>query len=246
METKSLFKKRITRFFTNESNYHRIKFYKILFDFKIGKVYEEIIPGLSTFIRPEGTILDIGANMGQWLMPMCKDFPGSTIIAFEPVPANYKFLCKAIRILKLSNARSYNLAISDTTGIEKILIPYIDNIPITTQSVLKSSVKDESGKKFREIETSTITIDEFVRKNNIRNITLMKIDTEGAEDKVLKGGMSTILRDKPAMVLETEITNPEVQKLIHAGYKAYYFSDMKLVPYYQGVPHGDLILIQTV
>jgi FkbM family methyltransferase len=147
-------------------------------------------------------MLDIGANMGQWMMPLSRKFPRSVIISFEPIPINFKFLCKASKILKLSNTRTFDFAISDKNGKEKMLIPYIDNVPVTTQSILKDSLKNKADDKFKGIEINAYTIDNFIEKLKINNVTLIKIDTEGAEDKVLSGGRNTILKFKPVMLLK--------------------------------------------
>jgi len=246
METANLLKKKVTMFFTNEANYHRIKFYKILLDYKIGKKYDPIIHHLPELIKPKGTIIDIGANMGQWMMPLSKIFTQSVIISFEPVPINFKFLCKAIKILRLHNAQCYDFAFSDRTGTEKMLIPYINNIPVTTQSILKNSLKKKINEKFKEIEVKTMSIDDFVENYSINNLTFIKIDTEGAEDKVLRGGENTILKYKPVMVIETSIHNIEIQKLLKVGYNVYYLSKNTIIPYEIGKPHGDLILMYNI
>jgi len=244
VNTENYFKKKIIKTFFNEENYHKIKFLKILLDYKIGKPYNEIIKFLPGLINGKGTILDVGANMGQYLCRLSKYFPNSTIISFEPIHVNFLCLKKMKKILGLKNAEIYELAVSDKNGTDTMVTPYIKEVPITTQSGLIDSVKYsiEKDKKFQKNEVHTTTIDDIVFSNNMSNIILIKVDTEGAENKVLRGALQTILRYKPLLILETSIEDTEVRKLIEIGYNAYYFSNKILIPYFNGNPNGDIIL----
>lgn len=49
--------------------------------------------------------------------------------------------------------------------------------------------------------TKTVSIDDFVRQNNIQKIDLIKMDIEGAEPKALKGGIETIKKFKPKLAI---------------------------------------------
>jgi len=60
-------------------------------------------------------------------------------------------------------------------------------------------------------EGKEITLDEYVNNNTIEKIDFIKIDTEGYEYKIIKGGMNSIKKFKPVMVLEFSKTNIEEQ-----------------------------------
>jgi len=49
---------------------------------------------------------------------------------------------------------------------------------------------------------SVITIDEMVKNNNIKKIDWMKIDVEGAEVNVINGGLNSIAKFMPNMIIE--------------------------------------------
>ncbi len=51
-------------------------------------------------------------------------------------------------------------------------------------------------------ETPSITIDNFVKENNIQRIDLIKIDTDGHELEVLKGASESIKKFKPYIIME--------------------------------------------
>ena len=54
----------------------------------------------------------------------------------------------------------------------------------------------------------TNTVDAFVTAPGIGRLDLVKIDTEGAEDRVVKGGVKTIGQFLPTLYLETPLHQP--------------------------------------
>lgn len=56
-----------------------------------------------------------------------------------------------------------------------------------------------------------ITIDEYVKEKNIKNIDLIKIDVEGFEMNVLLGGKNSINRFKPKLFVELDNNNLKEQ-----------------------------------
>ena len=96
-------------------------------------------------------------------------------------------------------------------------------------SFLKSTVDNLSNQT--QIDVQVITIDEYVNKNNIKRINLLKIDTQGYEDEVLKGAQETLKLNK-IDIIETELilgnmyektlSFNEIENLIYPyGYKIF-------------------------
>jgi FkbM family methyltransferase len=138
-------------------------------------------------------ILDIGANLGAYSIPIAKGIQniGGKVIGFEPQRIIYYQLCGNIIINRLDNYEAINKAIGDFEG--EIEIPYINyenNINIGA-----FSLEDKYRKK--------LNIDMYMMKDKYRvPITklnslitekfpaLIKIDVEGLELNVLKGAES--------------------------------------------------------
>jgi hypothetical protein len=67
LKTANYFKKILVRLLVSDNLYHKIKFYKIMFDFIRGQDYDQIYSFLPLIVPPDAVILDIGANMGQYV-----------------------------------------------------------------------------------------------------------------------------------------------------------------------------------
>ena len=56
----------------------------------------------------------------------------------------------------------------------------------------------------RQENVPIITLDEYCKKNNIGNIDILKIDTQGYEDKVLKG-CSELIKNEKINLIQVEL-----------------------------------------
>ncbi len=118
------------------------------------------------------TVIDIGANMGFFSKLFRDLFPLSTIYTIEPIPNTFK--CLKLNFDRDINTKIFNLAISDHNGISKM--------SWEKKNSLVSKLNDNG-----DINVTTQTLDSFVKENNILEIDILKIDTEGFEAHVLKG-----------------------------------------------------------
>ncbi len=72
----------------------------------------------------------------------------------------------------------------------------------------------------KKIDVKTTTIDNFVEKNKIRKIDILKIDTEGSELFVLLGAKNTLLKLRPIILFEAHPIN---MRACCSDYKKLYF-----------------------
>lgn len=138
--------------------------------------------------EPNFTALDIGANEGVYSAALKKVAPFSTVFALEPHPHTFSRL-----LLKLEglDCKAFNLAVSDSSG-ELILFDYENSQGTSHASVYGNSITDLRNSRLEEIKTKAITIDDFVVEQEIKNLRLVKIDTEGHELKVLVGAKKSL------------------------------------------------------
>ena len=133
--------------------------------------------------------IDGGAYVGQASVPFLKYKP-SKIYCFEPVTKNHKVLLEHIR----------------RNRVEGVIIPVqkaIGNeVGTCSISIQGNSSSIERVPQGCEVEVINIeTIDNFVEKNDLSNIGLIKLDVEGFEMNVISGALQTIRRFKPVLII---------------------------------------------
>lgn len=148
---------------------------------KIFKKYIKQIPKYST-------ILDIGSHIGLHTKFLAFYHPHGLIYSFEPVPKTYGIMKRNTGMYK--NVIQYNMALGDKN--ENSFIFYD-----TTGNTGRSSINFPPS-KYKKIPIKIIKLDSL----NLHNVKLIKIDTEGFEMDVLKGGFLTIKKYKPIIFIE--------------------------------------------
>lgn len=175
-----------------------------------------------------GTVLDIGANIGQtslWIASSQKD--NNKIIAFEPFPSTFVKLKKNIELNKFNNIILENLALSEC---DSVLIMVQD---CATNSGGNKVFNPELHDKTYTIEVQQSKLDSYLKDKN-EKIIFIKIDVEGYEYKVLLGAKETILKHNPILYIELCDNNLKIQgscstKVIELlkSYGYSYFYDIK-------------------
>ncbi len=141
-------------------------------------------------LNSNNTFLDIGANAGIYSYHFKNKM--KKIVAFEPV----KEILVSLENLKSRNVEIHNCALSNNNDYLEIHIP-VDKHGNTISYIASLEPRSENTIK-RKIEVKML--DDF----NYQNVSLIKIDVEGHELEVLKGGYETINKYKPHLVIEIE------------------------------------------
>ena len=182
---------------------------------------EEILTNLSKIIKPNSTVIDIGAHTGN--MSVAYSLFAGNVFSFEPNPATFEVLEKNSQLN--SNIQPFNYAVSDEEGA--LEFHYSDfgfcNGGFATRTDFGIGV---TGHKV-PIDVYAINLENFLKDKKINDVSLIKIDAEGHDKDILKTLTSIINNHKPILITEiydglspTEIT--DLLNTIHSlGYKAY-------------------------
>ena len=147
-------------------------------------------------------VLDIGAHKGEFLNHIKKIKSIRKVYSLEPQKKIFNELLKEIDNKKFF---AYNIAISNNNGKQKMQIN--DFSMTSTLSKLnekskyykiKNLIIGNKKKKFEFIKTERL--DFFTKKRKLKNIDLLKIDTEGHELNVVKSGLKTLKKTKYLLV----------------------------------------------
>ena len=135
----------------------------------------------------EGTIIDGGANNGLFSFLASFKFQGK-IFAFEPSDVLIPVLKKNF---SNKNIELITKALSDKTGFVTF---YISSQSDQASSLIKRNVLyfEKKPNRFKEITVEAITLDEFVKQEGIKRISILKLDLQGSEYSVLKNSISVL------------------------------------------------------
>ena len=153
-----------------------------------------------------GLVLDIGANIGTYSIPLSKKFPDFFFCAFEPISYVNDILDKNIKINKIANIKIFNTALSNQNKLELIYrLPHgCGNIGGNS---LDKKIANLRLKEYVKIDPKLEPeLIEFKKLDDMKldNIRFVKIDVEGFELKVLEGAVKTLKRNKyPPIMYET-------------------------------------------
>ena len=149
---------------------------------------------MELFCSPGDVVLDVGANIGA-ISRKASRIVGTegAVFAFEPLPLLWPKFTKYVS--GCENVELIPVALSDKTGIE-YLRSHDDHL--AGGSLASTGLRPDN---WHDIEVTTERLDNFCQSRAIIP-NFLKIDVEGAEDKVLRGGRSTIERYRPPMILE--------------------------------------------
>ena len=146
----------------------------------------------------EGIAFDIGANHGMYTTLLARKF--GKVYAFEPHPFNIVLLKRNCALS--SNVEIVDKALSNENDKVKFYINHYNPGGHTiNHKVAGTGLWGHDLETFVEVEA--ITIDTFVKKNNIIDqIVAFKCDVEGAEDFLFLGAEKTLKDNNIVIILE--------------------------------------------
>ena len=156
--------------------------------------------------RPIQTIIDVGANSGQFASRISEYFPDATIYCFEPLPGPFTVLSEWANS---QNGRVWplNFAVGDKEGEVEIYL-HEDHTP--SSSLLATTKLAERYYPFIREQTRIVvrrkTLDvafDEIRVKLLREI-LIKLDVQGYEDRVIAGG-SRLFSEASACIVEVSV-----------------------------------------
>lgn len=188
-------------------------------------------------IPEEGTILDVGANIGIMSVWFGKKRPKAEIIAFEPMPQNVKALKKVLHHFNIQNVKVVEKALGNSNGEVEMVMPVLDDVKMQGLShVVHESITDFNDGK--SVKTPITRLDDCVELNGKGNkLKAIKLDVENFEYFVLAGAKKLIQRNRP--IIYTELWENENRykcfELMQAeNYQIMVLQNGKLVQFEQG------------
>ncbi|WP_205874498.1 FkbM family methyltransferase [Mycobacterium camsae] len=183
------------------------------------------------FTARGATVVDVGASWGLFTYHLARRVgKAGQLYSFEPHPDN------APMLRKLDRARPQvhfsQAAVSDETGTAQLLVPEHHHRQVTAQGSLAHGF-DGQGVDVRKIEVPLLRLDDVLE--NV-DVDFVKIDVEGHEMSVLRGGAKMLRRCRPAILIEIEQRHLSVPiddvfgQIRDLGYHLFYLTESALRP----------------
>ena len=136
---------------------------------------DDLVTEIAERLPPDGTLLDVGANVGLVTFQVAHRRPDVRIAAFEPSPAASEAWIRNHRLVSAARATLARTAVGATMGRLHLEAPRDD---LGGGRV----TDDEAG-----ITVPSTTLDRWCAEQPIADVDVVKIDVEGSEPDVLDG-----------------------------------------------------------
>lgn len=153
---------------------------------------------MKKLLRKESIVLDVGANIGWYTTLAARYISAGECHSFEPVPFIFNELDQNCEINKVGRNVFLN-QVALGKGRREVEMYTFDLLPHGHASLSSAVGAGESHSH----KAKMISLNDYMRDNNINKIDLIKIDVEGAELDVLEGGGAIFeLSNAPIWIFE--------------------------------------------
>lgn len=125
------------------------------------------------------TVIDIGANAGFFTLFAASRFNCSKVLAYEPIPSNFKQLVQNRGLNADCNIECFQKAVAGHSGTVEIMFDPDDSF--TTNA----TIFQKPHKHNQVIHVPSITLSDIFSKHSIKRCDLLKMDCEGAEYDII-------------------------------------------------------------
>lgn len=156
------------------------------------------------FVKKAETFIDIGSNIGYYSLLASAINDKIRVHAFEPMPSAYEFLRENIKINGFSRITAVNTALSSSSGNATFYAITNEKFRTFPQLTGDGGLNSQhSGLRSKvSFEVIVDTLDDYVRRNKVNKVDIIKLDAEANEHHVLRGA-NMVLRDhRPIIQVE--------------------------------------------
>ena len=181
----------------------------------------------------KGMAIDIGANYGLYSLPLSRLY--NQVVSFEP----NREVATPLIAARLLNVRIVHEGVSSVEGEAEFFIPVVNGVPLGGWASLDEK-NCPHATSFKKLSITLRPLD----SHGLTDVGFIKIDVEGHELEVLRGGEKTIRRDHPTLLIEVRDEHlPELRSLLVGwGYRE---TSLKELADVTGSPQNYLFVAES-
>jgi FkbM family methyltransferase len=155
----------------------------------------DVLETCSRLLSPGNVFYDIGANVGLMSVEVAKRFDDRVrVFAVEPQPWLAQVVAISAALNSFSNLQVFSMMLGKEPGEADLFVP--------THSIHASAVSREAGAA--AVRRPVATLDQLVSDGTFAPPDVIKIDVEGAEWDVFRGGRQTLATHRPRIIFESD------------------------------------------
>ncbi len=160
---------------------------------------------LDRFLDPGSVLVDVGASTGVYTLKAAQLVGAAgVVLALEPFLEIAAMLRRSIQANGFANVRLHECAAGDRAGTGLL---WTNLGRPNSYSLVRRDPNASS------LPVPTVTLDDLCRAEGLDRLDYLKIDVEGAEDRVLAGARELVARYRPVIQVEVSIAVPELSQL---------------------------------
>lgn len=202
--------------------------------------------------RFDGCYVDVGGNQGQSIESIRLVVPDARIVSFEPNPALHRRLAERYRHDPRIEVRGVGLA--ERPGRMTLHVPsyrgfVYDGLSSLDEAAARAWINPETVYFFRPRSLRINAYDCAIETLDDQKLdpVFIKIDVQGTELNVVRGGLETIRRHRPVLLVEDFSADPRLVALMtELGYGEYGFDGRGFVPGRGAGPNSFLLTAERL
>jgi len=153
----------------------------------LSEIYYHNVYDIHHIYEPGEIVIDVGAHVGVFTLKAAQR--KAIVHAIEPHPDNFKMLVQNVTRNQLKNVICHECGLGEDEGQFKLwLHPNL------------SGSHSLRFKREKWIAIKLMTLDSFMKEEDIDEVSLLKMDVEGAEPEVLRGAKDSMKNVKEVVV----------------------------------------------
>jgi FkbM family methyltransferase len=184
--------------------------------------FEDELPFVRRLLQPGQNVIDIGANYGVYTLPMAQKV-GATghVWAFEPASSTAQFLAQGIAANGFGHVTLEQKAVSSAQGSAQLAL----HVHSELRSIIHGAAPPGDSEK-----VSLTTLDDCMDRYRWVDIDLIKIDAEGEEVNIVKGGSRFFSNLAPLVQYELRKDATDMNFGLIRAFEAIGYDSYRLLP----------------